>query len=67
MATSVNPVDLKIRQGVPAYASVAPDLPAVLHGDVAGVVEAVGEGVSTFQPGDEVYAVQTESKGWGVP
>ncbi|MBD3885058.1 zinc-dependent alcohol dehydrogenase family protein [Phormidium tenue FACHB-886] len=65
MATSVNPVDLKIRQGIPAYASVAPDLPAVLHGDVAGVVEAVGEGVSTFQPGDEVYACPGGVKGLG--
>ena len=65
MATSVNPVDLKIRQGAPAYASVTPSLPAVLHGDVAGVVEAIGEGVSTFQPGDEVYACPGGVKGLG--
>ncbi|GAA6616651.1 zinc-dependent alcohol dehydrogenase family protein [Scytonema sp. NUACC26] len=65
MATSVNPVDLKIRQGVPAYANVAPDLPAVLHGDVAGVVEAIGDGVSTFRPGDEVYACPGGVKGFG--
>ena len=36
-ATSVNPIDTKIRSGV--VAAVAPDFPAVLHGDVAGVVE----------------------------
>lgn len=65
MATSVNPVDLKIRQGSPAYASVTPSLPAVLHGDVAGVVEAIGEGVSAFQPGDEVYACPGGVKGLG--
>lgn len=51
-ATSVNPVDYKIRVGsVPA----GPEFPAVLHGDVAGVVEEVGEGVSGFSAGDEVY------------
>lgn len=62
-ATSVNPVDYKIRQG--AVADIAPDFPAVLHGDVAGVVEAVGEGVTTFQPGDEVYACAGGVKGLG--
>ena len=51
-ASSVNPVDYKIRAGsVPA----APKFPAVLHGDVAGVVEEVGEGVNGFSTGDEVY------------
>lgn len=63
MATSVNPVDYKIRQG--AGADIAPDFPAVLHGDVAGVVEAIGEGVATFQPGDEVYACAGGVKGLG--
>ena len=62
-ATSVNPVDYKIRQG--AVADIAPDFPAVLHGDVAGVVEAVGKGVTTFQPGDEVYACAGGIKGLG--
>ncbi|WP_124728646.1 zinc-dependent alcohol dehydrogenase family protein [Staphylospora marina] len=53
-ATSVNPIDQKIRSGmVPA---LAPDLPAVLHGDVAGVIEAVGEGVKEFKEGDHVFA-----------
>jgi len=51
-ATSVNPVDYKIRDGsVPA----GPEFPAILHGDVAGVVEEVGEGVTGFSTGDEVY------------
>lgn len=63
MATSVNPVDYKIRQG--AVADIAPDFPAVLHGDVAGVVEAIGEGVVAFQPGDEVYACAGGVKGLG--
>ena len=52
-ATSVNPVDYKIRSG--KAAAIAPDFPAILHGDVAGVVEAVGNGVTKFRKGDEVY------------
>lgn len=59
-ATSVNPVDTKIRAG---GRSIAPELPAVLHGDVAGVVEAVGEGVTAFVPGDEVYGCAGGVKG----
>lgn len=54
-ATSVNPVDYKIRSG--AVADIAPEFPAILHGDVAGIVEAVGENVTQFKPGDEVYAI----------
>jgi len=54
-ATSVNPVDCKIRRG--ERPAIAPELPAVLHGDVAGVVEAVGNDVSRFAPGDEVYGM----------
>nr|MBA2753685.1 alcohol dehydrogenase catalytic domain-containing protein [Chloroflexia bacterium] len=52
-ATSVNPVDTKIRSGV--LAAISPALPAILHGDVAGTIEAVGTGVSRFAAGDEVY------------
>lgn len=51
-ATSVNPIDIKIRKLKPIF---APVLPAILGMDVAGVVEAVGEGVSGFRPGDEVF------------
>ena len=52
-ATSVNPVDYKIRRG--DAAALCPPQPAVLHGDVAGTVEAVGAEVSDFAPGDAVY------------
>lgn len=62
-ASSVNPVDFKIRKGVAA--KIAPAFPAILHGDVAGVIEEVGEGVSTFKPGDEVYACAGGVKGLG--
>lgn len=62
-ATSINPVDFKLRRG--AMPAIAPEFPAVLHGDVAGVVEAVGEGVTTFKPGDEVYGCAGGFKGMG--
>ena len=35
-ATSINPVDVKIRQGL--LVDIAPNFPAVLHGDVAGII-----------------------------
>ncbi|MGB3291512.1 MAG: zinc-dependent alcohol dehydrogenase family protein [Phormidesmis sp.] len=61
-ASSVNPVDYKIRRyGLP----IAPALPAVLHGDVAGTIEAVGEGVGYFQPGDAVYGCAGGVQGQG--
>ncbi|MBT7649900.1 MAG: zinc-dependent alcohol dehydrogenase family protein [Opitutae bacterium] len=52
-ASSVNPVDCKIRNGM--LAGIGPELPGVLHGDVAGVISEVGEGVEDFQVDDEVY------------
>jgi NADPH2:quinone reductase len=61
-ATSVNPVDWKIRKFAPP---LGPDMPAVLHGDVAGVVEAVGADVSDFAVGEEVYGCAGGVKGTG--
>ncbi|WP_162806322.1 NADP-dependent oxidoreductase [Sphingosinicella terrae] len=55
-ATSVNPVDWKIRSGA-AKAIVQYPMPLVLGGDVAGTIAAVGEGVSEFGVGDEVFAL----------
>jgi NADPH2:quinone reductase len=52
-ATSVNAVDLLIRQMGPAF--LAPRFPAILHSDVAGVVVDVADDVVDFKPGDEVY------------
>jgi len=60
-ATSVNPIDTKVRSGF--VSAVAPEFPAVLHGDVAGIVRAVGEGVSKFKVGDEVYGCAGGFKG----
>jgi NADPH:quinone reductase len=54
-ASGVNPLDTKIRSGKAGHANQP--LPAVLGVDMAGSVEAVGPGVSAFQPGDEVYGL----------
>lgn len=51
-ASSVNPLDTKIRAGM---VQANPAFPAILHGDVSGIVTAVAEDVSTLQPGDEVF------------
>lgn len=53
-ATSINTVDTMIRQ-MGKDLPLSPDLPAVLGMDFAGTVEAVGEGVTGFVLGDEVY------------
>jgi NADPH:quinone reductase len=52
-ATSVNPVDTKIREGTEGTEGLT--FPAILHFDVAGIIHAVGEGVSRFKVGDHVY------------
>lgn len=54
-ASGVNPLDTKIRAGAAAHARQP--LPAVLGLDLAGIVEAVGEGVSAFKPGDAVFGM----------
>jgi NADPH2:quinone reductase len=54
-ASAVNPLDLKIRAGQAAHARQS--LPAILGIDLAGVVEAVGSGVTAFRRGDEVFGM----------
>lgn len=51
-ATSVNPLDTMLRS---THTPWSDNLPEILHGDVAGIVTAVGEGVNRFKVGDEVY------------
>ncbi|WP_337847504.1 NADP-dependent oxidoreductase [Sphingomonas sp.] len=54
-AAGLNPVDFKTREGklkvIQRY-----DLPVVMGNELAGVVEAVGPGVTGFAPGDRVFA-----------
>ncbi|MFC5140227.1 NADP-dependent oxidoreductase [Actinomycetospora rhizophila] len=52
-AAAVNPLDWKLRTGAMA-GTPAPPEPQVPGYDVAGVVEAVGEGVTDLAVGDEV-------------
>ncbi len=54
-ASGVNPLDTKIRAGKADHARQP--LPAVLGMDLAGTVVSVGEGVTDFRPGDEVYGM----------
>jgi NADPH:quinone reductase-like Zn-dependent oxidoreductase len=53
-ASSINPVDTAVREGYLAQ-MVPLALPATLGIDVAGVVTALGEGVTGFSIGDRVF------------
>ncbi|ADB67396.1 NADP-dependent oxidoreductase [Listeria monocytogenes] len=54
-ATSINPIDWKLREG---YLKQMMDweFPIILGWDVAGVISEVGEGVTDWKVGDEVFA-----------
>ncbi len=49
-AAGVNPIDWKIREGY-----IPLQFPATLGGDFSGVIAEVGEGISKYKKGDEVY------------
>jgi NADPH:quinone reductase-like Zn-dependent oxidoreductase len=49
-AAGINPIDWKVRRGV-----MGGELPQTTGREVAGVVEALGEGVTDVKPGDEVF------------
>lgn len=58
-AVGVNPVDTKVRVRVPG----TPDEPKVLGFDGAGIVKSVGDKVTRFKAGDEVYYAGLISRG----
>ncbi|MFD8809891.1 NADP-dependent oxidoreductase [Streptomyces sp. NPDC059597] len=60
-AAGLNPTDWKHR----AHRVFLDRLPLVLGWDVSGVVEAVGYGVTLFQPGDEVFGMLPYPHGVG--
>ncbi|WP_137933560.1 zinc-dependent alcohol dehydrogenase family protein [Mesorhizobium comanense] len=60
-ASALNPVDARIRNGLP----IGPRLPAVLGADLSGTVEAVADDVLDFSPGDEVYGCAGGVRGLG--
>jgi NADPH2:quinone reductase len=51
-AAGVNPVDTYVREGKQGYSAALPYTPGT---DAAGVVEALGEGVTGIAAGDRVY------------
>lgn len=65
-ATSINLSDWETLRGSPAYSRIgglrSPARPT-LGSDIAGRVEAVGEGVTRFRRGDEVYGDNLRLKG----
>lgn len=63
-AAAVNPFDWKVREG---YLKDAAPLkfPATLGGDTAGVVAELGDDVSNFKVGDEVYGQAGALSGHG--
>lgn len=58
IAAGVNPIDWKIRRG---YMELP--LPMTMGSDVAGVVDAIGQGVDSFQPEDEVFGKASAGQG----
>jgi len=54
-ATSVNPIDWKVRSGNYPGADQR-TFPVILGWDVSGVIEQLGEKVTGFEIGDEVYS-----------
>lgn len=69
-ATSVNAGDWHLMRGTPflirlMFGGIFKPAIATLGSDVAGQVEAVGQAVSQFQPGDEVFG-EVSSCGFGA-
>ena len=60
-AASINPLDWKIREGARRAQFSTPYYPGC---DVAGTVEAVGAGVTSYQVGDAVYSMIGRTGGY---
>lgn len=56
-ALSINPVDIKTRNGKAMYATIKSEPPIILGWDMSGEVVAVGEEVVQFKAGDEVFGM----------
>jgi NADPH:quinone reductase-like Zn-dependent oxidoreductase len=63
-AVSINPVDYKVKRGVAKLMSGS-KFPRIFGSDFAGVVKAVGSGVTQFRQGDRVYGATPVI--WGKP
>jgi NADPH:quinone reductase-like Zn-dependent oxidoreductase len=56
VATSVNPIDWKVRSGA-RQKDFPRTLPTILGRDVSGIVRSVGSSIRSFKPGDRVLAL----------
>ncbi len=54
-ATTVNPLDMKIREGH-MQKTMPVEMPYIPGSDVAGIIEAIGNKVTRFKAGDDVFA-----------
>jgi NADPH:quinone reductase-like Zn-dependent oxidoreductase len=63
-AAGMNPFDVKLSEGF-YQESISLAMPAIPGGDVAGIVADVGEGVTDFSVGQEVYGSANAAGGHG--
>jgi NADPH:quinone reductase-like Zn-dependent oxidoreductase len=56
VASSINPLDIKMRSGEVSHI-YPPWFPEVYGYSVSGIIDAVGAGVTTRSPGEEVYGI----------
>lgn len=63
-ACGLNPVDFKIRQGL-LEALFPVQFPWIPGGDIAGVIDKVGDNVSGLKPGDQVFFAAPLDKNGG--
>lgn len=64
-AAGVNPIDWRIRSGQVAR-HIPCEFPMISGREVSGVITEVGDAVSAFKPGDEVFCfLQQQTMHWG--
>jgi NADPH:quinone reductase-like Zn-dependent oxidoreductase len=56
-AISINPVDIKTRLGKGVWGRIKDESPVILGWDISGEITEVGADVTSFKPGDEVFAM----------
>lgn len=56
-AFSINPVDIKTRNGKALMGRLKDENPIILGWDISGIVTAIGENVTTFKEGDAVFGM----------
>lgn len=59
-ATSINPIDIQFRKG-----NIDTEFPAILSSDISGIISEVGDNVTKFEVGDEVFGRNEMNLGGG--